>query len=133
MGVGILTGAWLNVSVLDFSLVTKRVSSKGKALTVVMQKKTLFWLSPFLESLDDVLKRVPFGIPFLPILLCDFNARVDNDGVIWSGVIGMNGLPDLNPNNVLFLDFCARHRLSIINTIFDHRVGYNCTWYQDTY
>lgn len=47
-------------------------------------------------------------------------------------MIGRNGIPDLNPNGVCILDFCARHELSIMFTLFELRVVHKCTWYNAT-
>ena len=53
------------------------------------------------------------------VLLEGFNAHVGSDRVTWREMIGRNGLSDLNPSCVLFLDFSASHRLS---TMFEFEV-----------
>ncbi len=63
-----------------------------------------------LESWGRVLESALTGDSI--VLLGDSNAHGGSDIDTWSGGIGRNGPPDLNPSGVLLLDFCASYSLS---------------------
>ncbi|KAK3556664.1 hypothetical protein QTP70_011924 [Hemibagrus guttatus] len=136
-GVGLLIAPQLSRQVLEFSLVNERVVSLrlrdgDRCLTVVSAygPNDSVEYPTFLETLGGVLEGAPTGDSI--VLLGDFNAHVGNNSDTWRGVIGRNSPPDLNLSGVLLLDLCARHSLSITNTMFKHKGAHQYTWYQDT-
>lgn len=69
----------------------------------------------FYTSLDNILSAIPKEDKI--ILLGDFNARVGRDYKSWNGIIGQEGVGNINPNGVLLLTKCAEHNLTITNTL----------------
>lgn len=69
-------------------------------------------------------------LPVTPSFFWETSMLVWAMTVIPEGVLGRNGLSDLNPGGVLLLDFCGTHSLSKINTMFSHKYVLKWMWHQ---
>ncbi|XP_063897949.1 uncharacterized protein LOC135118842 [Helicoverpa armigera] len=80
----------------------------------------------FYEELSQCLTSIRSSEQIL--LLGDFNARVGRDSESWPGVIGNNGVGNMNSNGQLLLTLCAQFDLTITNTLFRLRDKFKTTW-----
>lgn len=80
----------------------------------------------FYQSLRAVINSVSQHDKLM--LLGDFNARVGRDHIVWPGIIGKQGVGNMNSNGQLLLDLCSEMSLVITNTIFRLRNRDKTTW-----
>lgn len=80
----------------------------------------------FYDQLESTLRQIPNN--HRVVLLGDFNARVGRQAELWPGVVGSNGIGNINLNGELLLSKCAEHDLTITNTQFRQRNKYKGTW-----
>ena len=70
----------------------------------------------FYDDLDSVISAAPRTDK--PILLSDFNVRVDSDHQTWERVIRTEDVGKCNSNGLLLLRKCAEHDLLTTNRVF---------------
>ena len=80
----------------------------------------------FYEQLDKGNSSTPRSDKL--VILGDFNARVGRDYNNWEGVLGRNGVGNVNDNGLMLLSKCAEHGLCITNTLFRMADKYKTTW-----
>ena len=62
------------------------------------------------------------------LLMGDLNAKVEQEDGIWQDVMGVFGVGARNNNGPRLLEFCAEHRLCVINTLLHHKGEHKTTW-----
>ena len=93
------------------------------APTNVQEEESSSFYLALQEGLNEVVKRD------MLIVMGDFNARVGTNANVWKGVIGRQGVPEVNENGLKLLSFCSVNNLVVTNTIFKHRDCHKFTWF----
>lgn len=93
------------------------------APTNVQEEESSCFYLALQESLTEVSKRD------MLIVMGDFNARVGTNANVWKGVIGQQGVPEVNENGLKLLSFCSVNNLVVTNMIFKHRDCHKFTWF----
>jgi len=80
----------------------------------------------FYSVLDHAVSQIPIADKV--VLLGDFNARVGTDSETWKGVIGKDGIGNVNANGLMLLSKCAELGLLITNTMFRQKNKRKTSW-----
>ena len=83
-------------------------------------------IETFYDKLRSVISKIPRGDKLA--LMGDLNARVGNDHLTWSGVLGPHGVGKINSNGLRLLSLCKEFDLSITNTVFQQQNHHKTNW-----
>ena len=80
----------------------------------------------FYSLLQGVIDKLPRKD--LNIIMGDANAKVGQDNVGYEGIMGRNGLGQMNDNGERFANFCAFNSFVIGGSVFPHKRIHKATW-----
>ena len=97
------------------------ISAYAPTLLADQHEKELFY-----GDLDLLLSQIPRS--HKTMVLGDFNARVGCNHLVWKDVIGRNRVGKCNSNGEVLLTKCAKHNLTITNTLFRQKDRRKISW-----
>ena len=62
------------------------------------------------------------------LIMGDFNAKMGQEDGIWRDVMRAFGVVLRNDNGRRLLEFFAKHRLCVTNTVFKHKIEHKASW-----
>ena len=136
-------GVWIALkpgsqqSLLAFKPVSERLLvaefklHKGKKLSIIVvyaptEDKPDSIKDRFYSDLQQQCSSIPRSHQLL--LMGDFTAQLGEDVQLWQGVTGRSCVGYTSGNGRRLLQFCAINRLTVLNTLFQHKLIHTWTW-----
>jgi len=137
-GVGLATKPGVQQSLLAFKPISERLLvanfklHTGKKLSLIVayaptEDKPDSVKDRFYSDLQQQCSSVPKNHQLL--LMGDFNAQLGEDVQLWQGVTGRSCVGNTTSGNGRrLLQFCAINSLTVLNTLFQHKLVHTWTW-----
>ena len=127
------TASIISCTPVSSRLITIRIAASPMNITVIQVYAPTSShedeeVEEFYEQIENIIRKTPKK-DFL-IIQGDWNAKVGSDSYdIWQGTTGKFSNEETNDRGLRLLEFAAKHKMTLANTLHPHKKSRKTTWH----